>query len=143
MLFFRLISQSKWRYYFLFGLIFKLICGIALGLLYTWLYDGGDTFGYFQRASTIANLDWQSFWSNIFEPVSYSLPVRRVYFDRVLAIVLYFSKTDYWMASFYFSFFSFTCAAYLVRQVIYWKPKWSKAAMFSFLFYPSMDKIKS
>ncbi len=137
-LFYRLIKQSKWKVYFMSALAFKLICGVLLGLLYIWLYDGGDTFGYYERASRIAEFGWGDFWSLMFSSVDSTFHARREYLDRVLAVILFLGKTDYWMASFYFSYFSFICSAYLVRQVIEWRPDWSKAAIFSFLFYPSI-----
>lgn len=138
-LFYRLIRESNWKKYFLVALIFKLICGILLGFLYIWIYDsGGDTFGYYRRSSQLAALDWDVFWKTIIGQLDYQFDARRQYFDRTLAVVLFLTKSDYWLVSLYFSLFSFVCSSYLVRQIIRWRPDWSKAAVFSFLFYPSM-----
>src|ERR1035437_6673162 len=42
--------------YFIYGLLVKIAGAIALGLIYYFYYDGGDTVGYFQSARAYINL---------------------------------------------------------------------------------------
>ena len=135
--FYRLVNQSRFKIYYLSALIFKLICGVLLGLLYTYHYESGDTFGYYYRASAIADQNWNMFWKAFVSPIDY-MYARKIYFDRILALVLYVTKTNYWFVGLYYSFFSYVCALYLVRQISFWRPKWTQAAIFSLLFYPSI-----
>lgn len=59
------IRQRPEYAYFTKGLMVRVIGAIALGLVYFFYYDGGDTTNYFQTSSAYSNLffrDQESFW---------------------------------------------------------------------------------
>lgn len=57
------ITDKNTRRYFIPGLTLKLIGAIALGLIYQFYYDGGDTFNYFNNSKYI----WEAFKDSPFK----------------------------------------------------------------------------
>jgi hypothetical protein len=55
------VSDQNIRKYFIPGLTLKIIGTIALGLIYQYYYDGGDTFSYFDHGSKYI---WEAFWDS-------------------------------------------------------------------------------
>jgi hypothetical protein len=55
------VSDKKTRKYFIPALSLKIIGANALGLIYQYYYDGGDTFSYFDRGSKYI---WEAFWDS-------------------------------------------------------------------------------
>ncbi len=49
-------QQTVLRSFYWFALIFKVSCGISLGLLYTYYYSSGDTFNFFKDGSLLSAL---------------------------------------------------------------------------------------
>ncbi len=118
--------------------IIKLTCGLVLGMIYHFHYGSGDTLIYYHNASILAAQPWGDFWAAIFTPTISSDPVRAIYFERMLAVLLYFTRADYWMASLYFSLVSFLGSLYLIEQIVRFRPSFSQSAALSFIFLPSI-----
>ena len=55
------IEKSPEYEYFLKGLIIKIVGAIALGLIYSFYYNGGDTINYFQTANAYVSLAFYDF----------------------------------------------------------------------------------
>jgi len=78
-----LLIYSKWKlknnsqpFFFIFGLITKLIGGSAFALIYLYYYQGGDTFGYYKSANQLYDIFWESprfYFEIIFESNTESL----------------------------------------------------------------------
>ncbi|PIB36708.1 hypothetical protein BFP72_15520 [Reichenbachiella sp. 5M10] len=118
--------------------VFKLCCGLLLGLLYMYHYQGGDTWFYFDQAWGLAQLDWESFWSEISEAPESSQAVRAIWFTRLVAVGIYVWHVDYWLCGMYFSLFSFCAGIYAVVRFSEWNESFQWPAVISFLFFPSV-----
>ena len=55
------VSDQNIKKYFIPGLTLKIIGAIALGLIYQYYYNGGDTFSYFDNGSKYI---WEAFWDS-------------------------------------------------------------------------------
>lgn len=131
------------------ALIFKLTCGIALGLLYTYYYTTGDTFSFFQDGSTLSNLARRDFIEYIrflgLADDSFSVwtelnhqQYRSLFFSKWISVVNLITYDNYWVTSIYFSFLSFLGAWYLWKSIIsFFEGSYAPAA-FAFLFFPSV-----
>jgi len=99
------------------ALMLKLGAGIAVGLVYTYYYQGGDTWSYFNQAkilgqvafSTTSNFYELYFKSNysLLEGFAYPFQPRAALMVKIVALINVFTNHNYWLTSFFFSFFSF------------------------------------
>ena len=136
------------------GLVLKLLGGISLGLIYTYYYSEGDTFGFFIDAQKVAGLihanpgDYFSFllFGNDAYPIALELvnvQVRSLFLVKILSGVSLIAFDNYWITSFYLSILSFLGSWYLFTRInlIYTKVVVSSAISFlalpSFLFWSS------
>ncbi|UXP33169.1 hypothetical protein N6H18_04270 [Reichenbachiella agarivorans] len=120
---------------FLSGLSFKLLCGVLVGLLYQYHYDGGDTFYYYQQALIYVQRD--DFWRSVTETVLISDPVRAIWFSRCVAVLIYVTHADYWLCAIYFSVFSFLGVCYAVCKLTIWLPSLRLASIIALFYFPS------
>lgn len=134
-------DASALRKFFWPGLIVKLCAGIALGLVYLYYYDQvGDTFSLFQQGSVEASRatnDWIDYLKFLwqYQPTQQS---RAVFFVKIVSIVSLITFNNYWIASLYFSLFSFLGAWILVKRIVLLLPASILAVAASFLFFPSV-----
>ena len=142
-------DNSPLRFFYWPALLFKLLCGIALGLLYTAYYDSGDTFNYFNDGVKLANLARQdpgsyirflwsgdesySFWGEL----TYKQP-RAMFLSKVTSLFCVFTADSYWVISLYFSLINFSFAWMLARKILIVKPDSGFAVVLAFLFFPSI-----
>ncbi len=142
-------ESSLLKIYFWPALIWKVLAGVALGLLYLYYYSVGDTFQYFEDGKQLAalakndiktylNFLWsgnESFevWSNIIlkEP-------RALFLIKIVSIFCLITLNNYWIISLYFSMASFVGAWLLVKQINKLSPSSMRAAVVAFLFFPSV-----
>jgi hypothetical protein len=127
------------------ALAVRLCAGIALGLVYFYYYTVGDTIGFFHDAIKLRAMamdDPGGFMSSIMSGVP---PIelanrepRSFFFTLLLTLANILSGDNYWIASLWFSMFSFCCAWYFVKVVSEQLPGLRKAAVISFLFWPSV-----
>ena len=131
------------------ALCLKFLCGILVGLLYTYYYSSGDTFAFFQDGSTLSALakanvkEYIGFlWSGdesftVWNQIHHGQH-RTLFFTKVISVVNLITIDNYWITSLYFSFVSFLGGWYLVKRIIEFFPGSELAAIISFLFFPSV-----
>lgn len=136
------------------GLILKSLGGISLGLIYTYYYYEGDTFGFFIDAQKVAALfhanpgDYLRFLllGSDAHPIAQELvnvQERSLFLVKVLSGVSLIAFDNYWITSFYLSTLSFLGSWYLFTRInlIYNHVVVSSAISFlalpSFLFWSS------
>jgi branched-subunit amino acid transport protein len=141
--------QGRLKTLYFFSLLFKIACGIALGLIYKFHYSHGDTFLYFQDATTLSDLarsDPGKFLNFIFadhyvEGVSNRLlysEQRAVFFSKVISFLALLTFDNYWLISIYCSLLSFFSAWFLFRILVKFFPQHVAASAIAFLFFPSV-----
>ena len=146
----RRVRNKLLKRFFLPALLFKLLCGVVIGLLYTYYYRGGDTFALFSDASKLSGLlikDPSSFFQFVlthkcdtsikFLSLSYIDQPRALFMVKILALISLLTFNNYWISGLWLSLFSFCGMWSLVKTLKYLFPNTSKAAVFSFLFLPS------
>ncbi len=131
------------------ALSLKIMAGISLGLVYTYYYAVGDSFGFFedaQKLTTLFSHDAVAYF-NFLWSADDSFPVygqlsniqpRSLFLVKIVSVVSLFSMNNYWVISFYFSLISFFGALYFVRKIAIHFPGQTPAAMVGFLFVPSV-----
>lgn len=130
------------------ALVLKLGSGLLLGLLYTYYYDVGDTFMFFNDGVALANIArkdpaayLQYLWSgdsDLLPGVKLAAPQSRsLFLSKAVSVVNLATYDSYWVTSLYFSLFSFAAACYLVRVLSRYFPQQKAAAVFAFLLLPS------
>ncbi len=142
-------SQSNIIKVFYFpALGLKIISGISLGLIYTYYYSVGDTFGFFDDALKVAALshghisDYLNFLlvGNNQSPIVSELintQERSLFLVKILSVVSLFSFSNYWIASFYLSAASFLGSWYLFTKISLIDKDAIVSSAISFLLLPS------
>lgn len=137
--------------YFLAGLILKFLAGIALGILYLFHYQQGDSLYFFEQGaklSTFINSEPANYFHFLFHDPRESfyhlriemidITPRTVFMVKIVSIFAYFCGQNYWLISLYFSFFAFIglwiCANSLAKIL----PHQNSIFAFAFLFFPSV-----
>jgi hypothetical protein len=135
---------------FLAAYFFKLICGIGLGLLYFNYYQGGDTISFHYtsvKLTVIGKESLSQYISILFagtEELDSTVPElayidqpRAFFLVKLLSLLNFFTGSNYWINSLYFSSFSFWGTWSLSIKLIKIYPATKLAAIVAFLFYPS------
>ena len=142
-------DHSPLKTFYWSALIFKLLSGIALGLLYLYYYNGGDTFNYFNDGVKLASLARQDpgsyisfLWSgdesySIWTELTYKQP-RAIFLSKVTSLFCLLTADSYWVISLYFSFISFLCAWILAKKILILNTGSEFAGVLAFLFFPSI-----
>lgn len=142
-------ADATIKKYFIPGLFFKLICGIGVGVLYSYYYESGDTFVFFEDGKKIADLAFtdtrkffQFLWNGdenftIWSQLKLTQP-RALFFSKLTAIGYLISFGNYWMVSMLFSLVSFLSVWKLVEKIVEFFPATKQAAVIAFLFFPSV-----
>src|SRR5688572_10865885 len=110
------------------ALIVKLASGILVGVLYTYYYSVGDTFGFFQDAMSLTKLARTDFltylkflWNGDESFVVWSdlilVQPRSLFFVKFISFFSLITLDNYWLISLYFSFISFAAAWLLVTAI--------------------------
>ncbi|MDN5200617.1 hypothetical protein QQ008_04570 [Fulvivirgaceae bacterium BMA10] len=135
---------------FIPGLLFKLACGIGLGLVYTYYYRHGDTNRFFEEAVILTNIAYESpidFLKILLindipreanQVLQLSQQPRAFFTAKLLSIVNIFTYNNYWLSSLYFSYFAYSGMWYLASMLVRTFPKTAAAAAIAFLFFPSV-----
>ena len=130
------------------ALIFKLLCGIGLGLLYQYYYAVGDTFGYYKdgiRLADLAQTDFSAYveflWKGnkkyaIWHELNFQRP-RATFMSKIASVLCLLTSSNYWLVSLYLSFISFIASWYLVKQIIRIHASLTLPAVVAFLFLPT------
>lgn len=142
--------KDKITPFFLPALFFRFSCGIGVGLLYAYYYQGGDTFTLFSEASKLSDLlyEYPKSFSQFILYSKENTPVeslhllyidqpRALFTVKILSFISFLTFKNYWISSLWLSFFSFCGMWSLVKTLTCLFSKTFKAAVFSFLFLPS------
>ena len=120
--------------------------GWAVGWVYFYYYQGGDTINFFQDAERLTALAYQ-------HPIQYlrtlrgsePLPVsllfaeqpRALFFVKIVSVINIFTHQNYWPTSLYLSLFSFVGVWLLANEIVRWYPSTKYAVAIAFFVYPS------
>ncbi|MDZ4714495.1 MAG: hypothetical protein SH819_03410 [Cytophagales bacterium] len=127
----------------------KIAAGAALGVLFLYYYELGDTISYWQDGRKIASLMTDDprgaiafFWDESTNPDfagTLSLQTARsLFFVKIAGAVALLTGGNYWMMSAFLSFVSFLASWYLFRQISNLFPQRRIEAALAFLFFPSV-----
>jgi len=143
---FRAVEKSFLKLYYFPALGLKLVAGVAVGLLYTYYYSGGDTWAYFNQAKLFADVGFASYskFVNLFLKSNYELVDGFAYINqpraalmvKLVAIINLLSNSSYWITSLYFSFFSFI-GIYKFSNWVAAKFEYGKIAALALFVWPS------
>lgn len=114
--------------YFWPALVIKLLGGVSLGLIYTYYYSVGDTFGFFTDAQKVVELfttNSSAYFTflalgNETHPIAQDLvnvQERSLFLVKILSGVSLFAFHNYWITSIYFSALSFLGSWYLFTKI--------------------------
>ncbi len=132
------------------ALLLKVTAGLLLGLVFEYLYGGGDTFSYYREGLKIAGyisqhpekilpvLNDTDQVRDLYQTLNYSEQPRALFFSKIVAIVHVFTHADYWLMSIYFSLLNFSAALLLVSQLIRRFEDVRIPAVAAFLYFPSV-----
>jgi hypothetical protein len=144
--FFSKRENELWKLFWI-ALSVKIIAGIALGLIYTHYYFAGDTFAYFNDALVVAEYAetnvggyFDFLWSSDSSTISdlKIKDVRAQHFTKILSLFAVASFRNYWIISVMLSMISFAGSWFLVKTIRAHIPNSFAAAVFAFLFFPSV-----
>jgi hypothetical protein len=129
------------------GILLKLGCGIALGAIYRYYYETGDTLLYFEDGKMLAQLARNDIsvylnflWSDGLPGtyvLSYSEP-RALFFVKFVSIVNLVTSDNYWLTSCWFSLISFFGAWALWHRLAKFFPEQKTIAFVAFCVFPSV-----
>lgn len=142
-------TDAPLRKFFWPGLAVKIVSGIVLGLMFTYYYTVGDTFGYLhdgQSLTHLARTDFAAYMDFLWEgdaasPIWITLVFqqpRAAFFSKIVSVFCLFCADNYWLVSLYFSFISFWGAWFLVRELGRYRAGLLAVAAVAFLFFPSV-----
>lgn len=131
------------------GLLFKLVSGIALGLIYKIHYQGGDTFQYFSDAGIFTDFIFQhpakildALFNTLNSPeltlqLAYSDHPRALFFTKLILPLFILSGGNYWILSLMLGFINFLCIQFLVRELAKSFSWIRKESAIAFYFLPT------
>ncbi len=127
------------------ALLFKLLAGVGVGLLYFYHYGHGDTIMFWRDSVVISNnlrADPMTTLATMYndgagqvQGLVYNKD-RAVFFVKNLGVIAFFCDNNYWMMSIVLSFISFLAAWFVFRVTIECFPASRFAAAVAFLFFP-------
>ena len=148
------VTNPLTRRYFIPALLFKILGAIALGLIYQFYYEGGDTLNYYQGASVIFEAFLNSpakafdliFANGKHQPDTFQYSSQIIYFKdlhsyfvvRIAALFSFITLNSYSGIAILFATFSFSglWAMYSVFHKLY--PRLHLAFAIAIFFFPSV-----
>ncbi|MCU0445822.1 MAG: hypothetical protein MUE85_12995 [Microscillaceae bacterium] len=151
------IRDKNLRRYFIIAFSFKVLGAIALGLIYQFYYNGGDTYNFFRDSRPI----WEAFWHSpglafqiIFAQVGDYSPemyefTRRIYFFsagdeqtfnvvRVSGFLALISFNTYTVIAIFFALISFSGMWAMYRAMYDMFPQLHRPLAYACFFVPSV-----
>ena len=124
---------------FYISVFWKLIAGIALGLIYREHYWGGDTFQYFENAKSLADLPFKEWWHMLGqkEVGFYANQPRAILFSKIVSVFIWITQGDYWIVGCYFSILSALAFWFFYRQIKTTLPNIIWPVIIGFLILPT------
>lgn len=133
------------------ALLLRLAAGVLLGWLYRFYFSGGDTFAFHADSlilSAWGHRDTSGYLSLLlFDQEMTGVPALQYNFwaysnsfflVKVLSLLNYLTGGDYYLNGLYLSLFSFTGSWRVVKALSLVYPASRLAAVFAFLFFPSV-----
>jgi hypothetical protein len=123
--------------------------GVALGIIYKYYYEGGDTFQYFKDAGILARhvIENPSKTTDIFfntlsitdicREISYADQPRALFFSKIIVVFYLLTGGNYWLTGAFLSFISFYCTNLFVRELTLKFRDIRVPAMVSFFYLPT------
>lgn len=128
------------------ALVLKIIAGIALGLVFKYYYEVGDTIRYFEEGCRFADIAGSNFWDYIrsifdkdlapFKSIYHNQP-RALFMAKITSVFALITHKNYWLTSVYFSLFAFM-GLWALAQTVYKIYGNKLAIVLSLLAFPSM-----
>ena len=130
---------GKWP---LASLLVKILSGVAVGLVFTHFYSGGDTWALHEQITSFNKnhtLSLASYSYEIFQPIDpYSGNPRTVFLIRLLSPLSWTVRDNYWLLAIYLAIFSFWATWKLIRSLDNYYPNQQKQVIAVFCFFPSL-----
>lgn len=136
--------------YFWLGVVWKILAGILLGLIYFTFYDSAsDTFIFQKYSIVLTNILWCDpaeyfrimLWNNLNENsqdiLFYTSEPRAFFFLKVLSLLNILTFDNYWLNTIYLSLFSFLGSWIIANSLVRIYQLSKPATAFSFLLLPS------
>jgi len=137
------------RKHFWPALSFKITAGLAVGILYWYHYQAGDTLAFWNDGVAIANLihtapgqAFAFFWNESntpdFTTSLVQLAPRSLFFSKICGVAAFITSGNYWLMASWLSMFSFLASWQIFRRVSEWMIPGTSAAALAFLYFPSV-----
>jgi hypothetical protein len=132
------------------ALILKIAAGLLLGIVFKFLYGGGDTFSYYREGLRIADyirmhpqavfrvLNHTDQVRDLGITLSFGGQPRALFFSKIVALVHIITHSGYWLMSIYFSLLNFWAALLLVGQLTRRFQDIKTPAVIAFFYFPSI-----
>lgn len=131
------------------ALVYHLLMGAAVGLVYFYHYQEDDTWTYFRDAAQLAALaksNLSMYFSALMDADSvitdyvsiYNTEWRSVFFVKILSVLSLISNDNYWISCSYISLISFFACWHFHRVIGELWPEAYFTSAFAFLFFPSV-----
>lgn len=144
--------QAPLRGWIVPGLCLKILAGIAVGLLFQRYYGyGGDSWNIHHSATELARIaqhDIGAYFRLLLFNDYYHIPhlsypnmweqPRYLFVVKLISVVHLFTFSNYWLTSYYLSFFAFFGLWQLANTLTGLFPTTRLAAAFAFLLFPSV-----
>ncbi|MEN8247561.1 MAG: hypothetical protein ABFS32_01410 [Bacteroidota bacterium] len=144
---FRITRNEPLGNFYLPGLLFKVLAGFSVGLIYSYYYTNGDTWvmyaeGIKLKTAAISSVDsfiniyFKSDYTSISQ-FAYPIQPRAAFMAKILGLLAFITNNNYWLSSIYLSIFSFWGFWLLATNLYsFTGSKWS--AVIPTLFFPSI-----
>lgn len=121
------------------GLALKIAAGMALGWIYFYYYEGGDTTHYWSGAQDLIKDGWSEWFSNLSldRLPGFRKGPRAILFAKIVSGFAILTRGNYWIVSAYFSLISFLAYWYFYRQIRTTLPNLKWPVVVGFLLVPS------
>jgi hypothetical protein len=139
------------RPFLLPALLLRLVCGVLVGWLYRYYFNGGDTFAYHTGSLLLSAWGHQETGDYLqllfFDqptpglpllPRNFAMESNSFFLIKVLSVLNFVTGGNYYLNGLYLSLFSFSGCWRLVKALAFVYPSSRLAAVFAFLFFPSV-----
>ena len=150
-LWFSSLKDKSLSKHFFIGLILRVTGGIALGLVYKYHYQGGDTLSMFKDSVVLSKLAFNNTFT-YFDFLSYNdhFNHRLIYleldnhnprvllFVKLISLINIITSYNYWVTGFYFSFFSFWGSWKCITLFSQLLKGYKTPSLIAFVYFPSL-----
>lgn len=143
--------NEQLRPFFIPALLFKLACGLLIGVLSFYVYDKGDTQLYYKRALLITELAHDqgigAYLHYLFSNNPTGTPLeglQKTFYEsawnmpRLLSVPMLLTNGNYYISALYLSLFSFAGLWFFVNAIVRYFSTTAIPAVVAFLLFPSV-----